>query len=339
MAVFYPFPSIHQFKDNIRATLETTQFAGFDEHGKAQYDQTKPLPIEDYIGFVKVHGTNSGIGYDPMTKTLWVQSRNHVLSDKSDNCGFHTFVMKNKEYLISVLSQLSTEQPVVAYGEWFGAGIQKKVAVATLQKRLMIFAVKIVDKSSNGLVLWLGKEAIQLFYSPEHFIWNIYTFPTYKITIDYNNPKASQNQLVEITNQVEKECPVGHYFGVNGIGEGVVWYNETYGRFKVKGDEHSSSKVTTLASVDNEKLASISEFVDYALSLNRLEQGVEQVFTIYGEKPDVKQTKKFITWITNDIFKEETATLLENNLIPEDVVKAVADKARKWFIQTLLRKV
>jgi hypothetical protein len=79
------------------------------------------------------------------------------------------------------------------------------------------------------------------------------------------------------------------------------------------------------------KIASIDEFVKYAATENRFRQGIEQVFTIYGEKPDVKQTKKFITWVTNDIFKEESMTLTENKLIPEDVSKAIADKARVWF--------
>uniref|UniRef100_A0A6C0HI17 RNA ligase domain-containing protein n=1 Tax=viral metagenome TaxID=1070528 RepID=A0A6C0HI17_9ZZZZ len=330
MAKFYPFPSIHQFKDNVRAVKETTTFTGCDENGKPQYDHAKPLPIENYIGFVKVHGTNAGIGYDPMTKTLWAQSRNHVLSDKSDNCGFHTFVMKNKDFLSCVLSQLSEDdKPIVAYGEWFGAGIQNNVAVATLQKRLMIFAVKIVDNSADSR--WLGKDVIELFCSPEHFIWNVYTFPTYKITIDYNNLQIAQTTLDKTTYQVEKECPVGKYFGINGIGEGVVWYNEKYGRFKTKGNEHSSSKAITPASANNEKLASIIDFVEYAVTENRLNQGIEQVFTIYGERPDIKQTRKFITWITNDVFKEESGTLTENNLIPEDVEKAVANKAREWF--------
>ena len=329
MATFFPFSSVPQFKDNVRSTIETERFIGFDEQGKPQHDQNISLPTVDYFGTIKVHGTNAGIGYNPICKTVWAQSRNHVLSDKSDNCGFHTFVMKNKEYLINILSQLSTDKPVVAYGEWFGAGIQKNVAVATLQRRLMIFAVKIVDNSDK---LWLGKEAIELFCSPDNFIWNVYTFPTYKITIDYNNLQLAQTTLDNITYQVEKECPVGKYFGINnGIGEGVVWYNEKYGRFKVKGDEHSSSKAKTPASIDNEKVASIDEFVEYAVTENRLNQGIEQVFTIYGEKPDVKQTKKFITWITNDVFKEESITLTENNLIPEDVEKAISNKARKWF--------
>lgn len=32
-----------------------------------------------FSGKVKLHGTNSGIGYDRLTDTWWVQSRNQVL--------------------------------------------------------------------------------------------------------------------------------------------------------------------------------------------------------------------------------------------------------------------
>ena len=328
MATFYSFPSISQFKDNVRATTSTIRFSGFDAIGKPQYDHTLPLPVEEYIGFVKVHGTNGGICFDPKSGELYAQSRNNVLNEKHDNCGFNTFVMNNKDFFIGVLSTLTKDKPVVAYGEWFGAGIQKNVAVASLQRRLMIFAVKIAEESPK----WLGREVIQLFNSPKNFIWNVYDFPTFKIVIDYNNPQLSQNQLAEITDLVEKECPVGKYFGVSGIGEGVVWYNEKYGRFKVKGEEHSSSKCKTLASINNEKVSSIAEFVEYAVTENRLEQGIEKVFTILGELPNVKCTKQFITWITNDVFKEESTTLTENGLIPEDVGKAVGEKARNWFL-------
>ena len=333
MAKCYAYPDTKQMRDMNRSIKETEQFTGCDENGTPQYDNTIPLPIATFIGTVKVHGTNAGIGYDPETKALWAQSRNHVLSEKSDNCGFHTFVMKNKDFFTKTLSSLTTNFPIVAYGEWFGAGIQKNVAVSTLQRRLMIFAIKLINKDERNPI-WLPRGDIELFHSPEDFIFNTYNFPIYYIEIDFNNPQATQNQLVDITNQVEKECPVGKYFGVSGIGEGIVWSNPHYGCFKVKGKEHSSSNVTTLASVDTEKLASIDDFVKYAVTENRLNQGIEQVFTIKGLKPDIKQMKSFITWIIGDVTKEESHTLKDNGLIPEDVGKAVATRARQWFITT-----
>jgi len=330
MAKFYPYPDTNQMSHMNRSIKESIQFTGCDENGKPHYDYTIPLPTVTYTGTIKVHGTNAGVGYDPETKTLWAQSRNHVLSEKSDQYGFHNFVMKNKALFICILSSLTTNLPIVAYGEWFGAGIQKNVAISTLQRRLMIFAVKHINNDER-YPNWLPKGAIACFHSPEDFIFNIYNFPIYYIEIDFNNPQATQDQIEDITKQVEKECPVGKYFGVSGIGEGIVWYNHKYGRFKVKGKEHSSTNKSSLASVDTEKLESIDEFVKYAVTENRLNQGIEEVFISKGLTPDVKQMKSFINWITGDVTKEESHTLKDNGLIPEDVGKAVANRAREWL--------
>ena len=62
--------------------------------------------------------------------------------------------------------------------------------------------------------------------------------------------------------------------------------------------------------------------------------GMPVIYTPAGVGTEVaigKETRDFITWITSDVLKEESVTLTENNLIPEDVMKAVADKARKWY--------
>lgn len=123
--LFSPFPHIKQLTDMCKTVYSVHRFNGCDEAGKPLFDTTRPLPTIKFTGTVKVHGTNAGIGYDPISKTVWAQSRNHVLSDKSDNCGFHKFVMLNKDIFISILSKFSDEHPVMAYGEWFGAGIQK----------------------------------------------------------------------------------------------------------------------------------------------------------------------------------------------------------------------
>lgn len=45
----------------------------------------------------------------------------------------------------------------------------------------------------------------------------------------------------------------------------------------MKGEKHSASKVKTLAAVDPERLVNITEFVEYAVTENRLEQGTQKV--------------------------------------------------------------
>ena len=134
---------------------------------------------------------------------------------------------------------------------------------------------------------------------------------------------------------VEEECPVGKAFGNSGTGEGIVWKCDTEKgtiRFKVKGEKHSSSKVKTLAPVDTEKLNSVREFAEYAVTESRLEQGIEKVFTSINEEIDIKKLGNFLKWIANDVIKEELDTLKDNGLEPKDVTSAISNIARNWFL-------
>ena len=154
----------------------------------------------------------------------------------------------------------------------------------------------------------------------ESKIFNILDFKTFEIEIDFENPQASQNKLIELTSEVEKECPVGKYFGNIGIGEGIVWKCDTPKgviRFKVKGKKHQSSKVKVLAPVNTEKLNSIKEFAEYSVTESRLEQGIEKTFKSVGESIDIKKLGRFLKWIVGDIMKEEMDTLVANNLEPK----------------------
>ena len=119
------------------------------------------------------------------------------------------------------------------------------------------------------------------------------------------------------------------------VGEGVVWSAELSPgevvRFKVKGEKHSSSKVKTLAAVDIEKLNNINEFVNYVVTENRLNQGIEQVFTSTGRGLDIKLTGEFVKWVTSDIAKEEIDTLVGNGLEFKDVMGNCSKKVASWF--------
>ena len=122
---------------------------------------------------------------------------------------------------------------------------------------------------------------------------------------------------------------------ISMIGEGIVWTAEVKGvvhRFKVKGEKHSSSKVKTLASVDVEKLNSIKEFVDYAVSESRFNQALENVFP-NSEPIDVKKMGDVIRWVVNDVIKEEMDTLVENQLEPKEINKYISAKVREMFFK------
>jgi hypothetical protein len=148
-------------------------------------------------------------------------------------------------------------------------------------------------------------------------------------------PQLVQNQLSELTLAIEEQCPVAKEFGFEGIGEGIVWTAEFKGvvhRFKVKGEKHSSSKVKTLAAVDTEKLNSITEFVEYAVTDSRFNQALENVFP-NNEPVDTKKLGDVIRWVVNDIIKEEMDTLASNGLEPKDVNKYISTVVRTKFFK------
>jgi hypothetical protein len=166
---------------------------------------------------------------------------------------------------------------------------------------------------------------------PENRIFNIRQFPKFEVEIDFDKPTLVQNMLIEITETVEAECPVGKAFHVSGTGEGVVWTAVTDKSliFKVKGEKHSASKVKKLASVDMDLVASIEEFVDNTVTENRLNQGLENVTL------DVKSTGDFIRWVFNDIITEEADVIEASGLEPKNIGKYVSDKAKKFFFERI----
>ena len=136
--------------------------------------------------------------------------------------------------------------------------------------------------------------------------------------------------------KIEEECPVAKAFGYSGVGEGATYYGYHKGKryiFKVKGEKHSISKVKTLAAVDVEKLASINDFCDYAVTENRLDQAIDNVFG--KDLLDIKKMGDVIRWIVGDINKEESDVLEENNLTDKDVNKHLSDRTRIMFGERL----
>lgn len=336
------FPSIEQFRTVVAGINRMFNFVGIDEAtGEAIYDTTLPKPVLKFKGTVKLHGTNAGIGFNN-DAGLWAQSRENIITIESDNAGFAFFVEKNKEIFESMIAHIAerdgidlNNNTISVYGEWCGGNIQKGVGICNLPKSFFIFGVKVTPYPIEGAekqpaAYWISYHGLK---APEANIYNIDDFETYEIEIDFNMPEQSQNKLGELTIAVETECPVAKAFGFSGVGEGIVWSCEYKGvvhRFKVKGEKHSSSKVKTLAAVDTEKINSIREFVDYAVTESRFNQGLEKTFP-NGEPIDIKKMGALMKWINDDIIKEEMDTMKANNLEPKDIGKYVSNKVRDMF--------
>ena len=318
------YPSIEQFRNIIRAVQSQHDYQGKDENGDNIYLHTSDYPTLSFKGTVKLHGTNAGIVRYKDGSTVY-QSRERELSLLSDNAGFAAAMMGcDLEFLFK---DVEFNEYIAIYGEWCGGNIQKGVAINGLSKMFVIFGIKVDDKSI---------ELNPALHSNEQNIYNILQFPTYEIEIDFNNPEYAQNKLIELTLEVEKECPVGKHFGNIGIGEGIVFQavdNQDF-KFKSKGELHSSSKVKTLNSVDVESLEGVNDFVELAVSKNRLKQGLtwlqENQFPL-----DAKSTGDFVKWVVSDVFKEESDTIVANKLDAKKVRSAISVKARNWFLNSI----
>jgi hypothetical protein len=317
------YPSIEQFRSVIREVKSIHDYKGKDEEGKAIYQHTENYPILKFIGTVKLHGTNAGIV--KYKDRLEFQSRERVLTLNQDNAGFMTY-MVDKD-LNNLFSIFEFNESVVIYGEWCGGNIQKGVALNGLPKMFVVFGVKVDDE-------WVDLPTD--LHLNEISIYNILQFKTFEIDIDFNKPEEVQNTLIDLTINVENTCPVGKYFGKEGIGEGIVFTCESNHnlKFKSKGEKHSSSKVKVLNSVDTEELKSINEFVDYAVTENRLNQGL-QYFKENGIEIESKNTGQFLAWIVKDVLKEESDTLVNTNLSDKKIKNAIVNRSRVWFLNAL----
>lgn len=337
-------------------------------HDRCNYHAI-PIPELTFKGTVKLHGTNASIYNVLSTDNIVIQSKNNEITVEADNNGFARFVENNKEKFNEILTTVKKDYPeeinentVVIYGEWVGGNIQpgENLGVKKLPKMFVVFAMKFINNGENvdenlddntqlesKVERWLSEQEINSIFKKvsnleDHKIYNIYDFPTFEVKIDMANPKLTQNILIDITNSVEKECPVAKQLGAIGVGEGVVWkcispstkLNTSDLVFKVKGKEHSVSNVTTIAEVDTVKVNSINEFVNIVLTENRLNQGVD-----YLKEQNlpllVNSMGTFLKWVVNDCLKEEADILAESELEKKEVTPNISHKAKQWFLKKI----
>lgn len=342
MKEFTKFSHIDQFRQVYKELRSRAQFIGKDESGHAIYDNTIiPEPIKFY-GTVKLHGTNSSVC--ECNRERWFQKRSDFVVIDHDNAGFAAFATQKKEAfdkLFDVIYQefgLKEDYIYCIYGEWFGKGVQKSVAISELSKRFAIFDVVICNSNEK---FHLPPNFIKTLVDPENDIYNVFLFKTYEIEINFERPETAVEELNRLTLEVEEHCPAGQYFGVDGIGEGIVWNHRTEDglnvyRFKTKGEKHSNTKVKKIGEVVGitpEEIKSINEFVDYSLTQNRLEQGLKEIFG--DSEPNQSGIGNFVKWCVSDVMREEADTIAMNKFKVKFVVNALNSKARNFIMEEL----
>lgn len=336
------FPSIKQYKNVIKHIRDS-----------AKYYECQ-LPVVKFVGTVKLHGTNAAVCRPSGGKVddHYQQSRERLLTLTSDNAGFCAFTLQHKDVFeklfTAIEARTSSKGIIQIYGEWCGGNIQKGVGLNHVPKQFVIFGIRVSDDAASQE--WASIPALkEITGEIKHdFVKCIYDFQTWEVDIDFNDPAASQNKLVEITDAVEKDCPVarkllGPDFSERLVGEGVVWVavessvpaiNISGVRFKVKGAEHQSSKVKTLAAVDEEKLATVAEFVDVVCTESRLQQGID-VLKQRGLEVDAKNTGDYIKWCMEDILKEESELMVNSGLCTKDITGPICSKAHQFWLNKL----
>ena len=313
------FGSIGQFRNFIK----TIQYLGWRKI--------------NLIGTVKIHGTNSSVGLGLKDNSLFYQSRNRILSLDDDNYDFAKYIEDNKSEFLKIFDEIknkiNTEKydSIIIYGELAGKGIQNKVAVSQIDRFFAPFSIVGVNKETvDELDVKLSINESIRFYPVE-------TFGVYNVQLDLDNVHLAQQEIKDLTISIENECPVGKYFGVSGTGEGIVFTDETKQySFKSKGEKHSVSKVKVIADVDIEKINKIKDFVDYSVTENRLNQGIEYLKEMNKEL-DISNMGDFLRWLANDVLKEEQDVITENGLDNDlkAIMKSVSSKGRKWFMDKI----
>lgn len=342
---FYKYPKTGSFPDCVSNIRRIWSYGGRDENGEPIILDSPELPKVKFVKTIKLHGTNAGVSLDRKGR-LMVQSRNRVLSMDHDNAGLYKFVMSRKEifldYLKPWLEKDSDAEAVVLYGEFAGANIQSKVALTEIPKHFFPFGLAFAYRKENPEdpenpfeMFFVG--TTELLDNPENQIRNIHTFSCEEIEVDFANPEAAQKALLEEVDSIDKVCPVGKAFGVEGHGEGVVCVGFIHGKrhtFKVKGEAHSTSKVRTMKDVDLTAYKKAQELAESLVSDRRYEQGIEYLQEM--ELPlDKSSTGEFVKWVCKDVLKEESLVLEKAEFEWKQLSSLISKSAASWYLKKI----
>lgn len=350
------FPSIEQFRHCVADVLHRARYAGCDSQGEPVYDLARPLPKLVFEGTVKLHGTNAGIRCE-LSPGGWLrtpQCRTRDISPKEDNAGFAAWLDSGGAARGGVLDALVEAavgaerqglSSVTLFGEWVGNGVNGKTGIGGLDNRLVLFAL-VTDFEREGEVVseWHEVEKVATATGlpratfADQGVFFIRDFQTWRVEVDFSDPAQALEELERLTLEVEADCPVARAMGGAGLGEGLVWAHRSpqYGRlcFKTKGLKHKGTKSSRLVDIAPEVLASRQAFVEAVLTESRLEQGLAYLVE-QGLAPSLDHIGRYLQWVGQDVLKEEMDTLMASGLEKRDVMKAVNNAAKAWFVESV----
>lgn len=317
--------SLHNLRKRFDATAQY--------HKEEDTEYTYPCVI--YEAKVKLRGTNAGIQVSPSGEVV-AQSRSALLSVGDDNHGFAAWVAGYQEQWAA----LAGDRTIVVYGEWCGRGINKGTALSnTNHKHFDVFAIQYGEDDEAGLLVDpVAIEEVLVGRCPVSVI----PWCGFCVVIDYASVACLGEAAAQINKwvaAVEEQDPyVKSVYGVDGIGEGLVFYPIALSMwpraaitdyiFKAKGEKHQVVKSRTPASIDPETAASVGGFVELTVTEGRLEQGLQEVCNGVAES---KAIGPFLKWVGQDVRKECVLELEASGLEWKQVSKPMNQKAVMWF--------
>ena len=276
-------------------------------------------PTVQYRAKVKLHGTNAGIRVKGDGQLIAQSRSRDVTPGGGDNAGFAKWIEDNTEQLQAMLPR-----DCVIFGEWIGPGIMKGTSASCISSRAFAVFGIIYDER----IIYDPKEIAKQIKPVENYKFDLsestsveldngpllHVLPWYGdiVTIDLRTPNDAREAITQMVEDVELCDPwVKSVFNVEGTGEGLVFYPlgkkysdrdtlSTY-IFKAKGDKHKVKSTKQKVEIDPEVLATVEEFVDAFVTLQRLEQCLSEV----GAQDRAQaRTGKVIKWMSQDVLKE-----------------------------------
>lgn len=349
----YEFPSIGQYPELIYSVNRRCTYTGNDVNGDPIYDKTLPKPKLKFIGTTKLHGTNAGIIIDFYNETIYFESKETIIYPGKDNAGFAAYLSTIQEEFVNMVvdnlglnntdfadKSMWEDNILAIYGEWCGGSIQKKVALNQLEKMFVILTatIRTRGKTESKNLDWFPIDEINKMKLTDKKVHNIYDFKTWEIEIDFEKHHESTNSIIDLTLQVEDECPFSKAFGKEGIGEGIVFtcisrdYDTSEFWFKSKGVKHANSKVITINPVDSDEVNRLIAIANKITPAWRLEQMFNNTFDIInGGVVERSKISNYLKAVVDDVIKEEQITLQEENVTIKELTKYIGKISTNYF--------
>src|SRR5574338_649372 len=132
---FVKWGSTEQFRHIVKHINHQAEYVTTLEDGSVVVNRQAPKPVIDFIGTVKLDGTNGCVAVNLATGEVKSQSRGQFLGEGNTNFGFYGFVEERARFFYELAKNASaipvTVVPTVVrfFGEWVGKGIQGRTAI------------------------------------------------------------------------------------------------------------------------------------------------------------------------------------------------------------------